>query len=158
MIKKNITYVDFDGEERTDAFYFNLSKAELMDIELDYGGNMSAAMNTMLEKRDLQGVLRLLGKLVRKAYGEKSGDGRRFLKNQEVEDSFATTDAYSNLLIELVNDEQKLRAFVTGVIPADVRNEVEKKMAEAPAEEPAVAAPAKQDSGVIDIAKAIEMN
>ena len=140
MIKKNITYFDFDGEERTDAFYFNLSKAELMDIELDYDGNMSRAMNTMLEKRDMKGVLGLLGKLVRKAYGEKSADGRRFLKNQELEDSFATTDAYSNLLIELVNDENKLRAFVTGVIPTDMRTEVEKKMAEAEAEE-AKAAP-----------------
>lgn len=138
MIKKNITYIDFDGEERTDPFYFNLSKAELMDIELDYDGNMSRAMNTMLEKRDMKGVLGLLAKLVRKAYGEKSGDGKRFLKNKELEDGFATTDAFSNLLIELVNDEEKLRAFVTGVIPTDIRNEVEKKMAEEEkAEEPA---------------------
>ena len=130
MIKKNITYIDFDGEERTDAFYFNLSKAELMDIELDYNGNMSAAMNIMLEKRDMKGVLGLLSKLVRKAYGEKSGDGKRFLKNKELEDGFATTDAFSNLLIELVNDEKKLEAFVTGVIPADMREEVEKRMEE----------------------------
>lgn len=138
MIKKNITYVDFEGEERTDAFYFNLSKAELMDIELDYGGNMSAAMNTMLERRDMKGVLGLLSKLVRKAYGEKSGDGKRFLKNKELEDSFVTTDAFSNLLIELVNDETKLEAFVTGIIPADMRAEVEKRMDETRNEQPAL--------------------
>jgi predicted CopG family antitoxin len=130
MIKKNITYVDFNGEERTDAFYFNLSKAELMDIELDYNGNMSEAMNIMLEKRDMKGVLGLLSKLVRKAYGEKSGDGKRFLKNKELEDGFVTTDAFSNLLIELVNDEKKLEAFVAGVVPADMREEIEKRIDE----------------------------
>lgn len=156
MIKKNITYVDFDGEERTDAFYFNLSKAELMDIELDYNGNMSEAMNIMLEKRDMKGVLGLLSKLVRKAYGEKSGDGKRFLKNKELEDGFATTDAFSNLLIELVNDEKKLEAFVTGVIPADMRDEVEKRMEETREAEAAEKPKAK----VVDMPKGdpIEMN
>lgn len=156
MIKKNITYVDFNGEERTDPFYFNLSKAELMDIELDYNGNMSTAMNTMLERRDMKGVLGLLSKLIRKAYGEKSEDGKRFLKNKELEDGFATTDAFSNLLIELVNDEKKLEAFVTGVIPADMREEVEKRMEESREAE----APKKPESKVVELPKSdpIEMN
>ena len=149
MIKKNITYFDYDGNERTDAFYFNLSKAELMDIELDYGGNMSEAMNTMLERRDMKGVLGLLGKLVRKAYGEKSGDGRRFLKNKELEDGFATTDAFSNLLIELINDEGKLKTFVTGIIPADMKDEVEKKIAEQEEEEKTATAKSKPDLQVV---------
>lgn len=156
MIKKNITYVDFNGEERTDPFYFNLSKAELMDIELDYNGNMSTAMNTMLERRDMKGVLGLLSKLIRKAYGEKSEDGKRFLKNKELEDGFATTDAFSNLLIELVNDEKKLEAFVTGVIPADMREEVEKRMEESREAE----APKKPEPKVVELPKSdpIEMN
>ena len=156
MIKKNITYVDFNGEERTDPFYFNLSKAELMDIELDYNGNMSTAMNTMLERRDMKGVLGLLSKLIRKAYGEKSEDGKRFLKNKELEDGFATTDAFSNLLIELVNDEKKLEAFVTGVIPADMREEVEKRMEDSREAE----APKKPEPTVVELPKSdpIEMN
>ena len=156
MIKKNITYVDFNGEERTDAFYFNLSKAELMDIELDYNGNMSEAMNIMLEKRDMKGILGLLSKLVRKAYGEKSGDGKRFLKNKELEDGFVTTDAFSNLLIELVNDEKKLEAFVAGVVPADMREEIEKRIDEKRDTE----AEAKPELKVVDkpTGSPIEMN
>ena len=101
-------------------------------------------------------MLGLLSKLVRKAYGEKSGDGKRFLKNKELEDGFATTDAFSNLLIELVNDEKKLEAFVTGVIPAEMREEVEKRMEESREAEAADKPKAK----VVDMPKGdpIEMN
>lgn len=130
MVRKNITYVDFDGQERTDAFYFNLSEAELMDIELDYGGNMSAAMNTMLERHDVKGVLGVIAKMIRKAYGEKTADGKRFMKNQELTDSFVTTEAYSTLLIELLNDENELEKFMAAVMPSKMREEVEKKLEE----------------------------
>lgn len=130
MFRKMITYKDFNGIERTDPFYFHLNEAELMDIELDYGGNMSEAMKLMLEKHDVKGLLGIIAKLVRQAYGEKSGDGKRFMKNKEITDSFVTTEAYSALLIEMLNDENSLSEFMTKIMPSDMQSTLEQKLKE----------------------------
>jgi len=140
MYKKNITYTDFNGDERTDAFYFNLSDAEILELQVGYGGDMSRIMSNMLEKRDAKGLLGIITDLIRTSYGEKSSDGKRFMKNQEVKDSFVTTDAYSKLVLELLNDEKEFEKFMTNVIPAAKRealNEALLKREQALAEEPA---------------------
>lgn len=140
MYKKNITYTDFNGDERTDAFYFNLSDAEILELQVSYGGDMSRIMSNMLEKRDAKGLLGIITDLIRTSYGEKSSDGKRFMKNQEVKDSFVTTDAYSKLVLELLNDEKEFEKFMTNVIPAAKRealNEALLKREQAMAEEPA---------------------
>lgn len=130
MYKKNITYTDFNGDERTDAFYFNLSDAEILELQVSYGGNVSQIMRNMLEKHDAKGLLGIITDLIRTSYGEKSSDGKRFMKNQEVKDSFVTTDAYSKLVLELLNDEKEFEKFMTNVIPAakrDALNEIIRK-------------------------------
>lgn len=140
MYKKNITYTDFNGDERTDAFYFNLSDAEILELQVSYGGDMSRIMSNMLEKRDAKGLLGIITDLIRTSYGEKSSDGKRFMKNQEVKDSFVTTDAYSKLVLELLNDEKEFEKFMTNVIPAAKRealNEALLKREQSLAEEPA---------------------
>ena len=140
MYKKNITYTDFNGDERTDVFYFNLSDAEILELQVSYGGDMSRIMRNMLEKRDAKGLLGIITDLIRASYGEKSSDGKRFMKNQEVKDSFVTTDAYSKLVLELLNDEKEFEKFMTNVIPAAKRealNEALLKREQAIAEEPA---------------------
>jgi len=140
MYKKNITYTDFNGDERTDAFYFNLSDAEILELQVSYGGDMSRIMSNMLEKRDAKGLLGIITDLIRTSYGEKSSDGKRFMKNQEVKDSFVTTDAYSKLVLELLNDEKEFEKFMTNVIPAAKRealNEALLKREQALTEEPA---------------------
>lgn len=140
MYKKNITYTDFNGDERTDAFYFNLSDAEILELQVGYGGDMSRIMSNMLEKRDAKGLLGIITDLIRTSYGEKSSDGKRFMKNQEVKDSFVTTDAYSKLVLELLNDKKEFEKFMTNVIPAAKRealNEALLKREQALAEEPA---------------------
>lgn len=140
MYKKNITYTDFNGDERTDAFYFNLSDAEILELQVGYGGDMSRIMSNMLEKRDAKGLLGIITDLIRTSYGEKSSDGKRFMKNQEVKDSFVTTDAYSKLVLELLNDEKEFEKFMTNVIPAAKRealNEALLKREQSLAEEPA---------------------
>lgn len=130
MIKKNITYTDFDGEERTDAFYFNLTEAELLDIELDYGGNMSKAVEGMLERHDAKGLFGIIENLIRHSYGEKSPDGKRFMKNKELTDGFVTTGAYSAMVIELLSDEKEFEKFMTAVIPSNIRDKVEQKFSD----------------------------
>ena len=130
MYKKNITYTDFNGDERTDAFYFNLSDAEILELQVSYGGDMSRIMSNMLEKRDAKGLLGIITDLIKSSYGEKSNDGKRFMKNQEITDSFVTTDAYSKLVLELLNDEKEFEKFMTNVIPSAKRealNEIIRK-------------------------------
>lgn len=138
MYKKNITYTDFNGDERTDAFYFNLSDAEILELQVSYGGNVSQIMRNMLEKHDAKGLLGIITDLIRTSYGEKSSDGKRFMKNQEVKDSFVTTDAYSKLVLELLNDEKEFEKFMTNVIPAakrDALNEIIRKREQGIADE-----------------------
>lgn len=138
MYKKNITYTDFNGDERTDAFYFNLSDAEILELQVSYGGDMSRIMTNMLEKRDAKGLLGIITDLIRTSYGEKSSDGKRFMKNQEVKDSFVTTDAYSKLVLELLNDEKEFEKFMTNVIPVAKRealNELIRKREQGEADE-----------------------
>ena len=130
MHKKNITYTDFNGDERTDAFYFNLSDAEILELQVSYGGDMSRIMSNMLEKRDAKGLLGIITDMIKTSYGEKSNDGKRFMKNQEITDSFVTTDAYSKLVLELLNDEKEFEKFMTNVIPSAKRealNEIIRK-------------------------------
>lgn len=124
MYKKNITYTDFNGDERTDAFYFNLSDAEILELQVSYGGDMSRIMRNMLEKRDAKGLLGIITNLIQTSYGEKSSDGKRFMKNQEIKDSFVTTDAYSKLVLELLNDDKEFEKFMTNVIPSDKREQL----------------------------------
>jgi len=124
MYKKNITYTDFNGDERTDAFYFNLSDAEILELQVSYGGDMSRIMRNMLEKRDAKGLLGIITNLIQTSYGEKSSDGKRFMKNQEIRDSFVTTDAYSKLVLELLNDDKEFEKFMTNVIPSDRREQL----------------------------------
>lgn len=124
MYKKNITYTDFNGDERTDAFYFNLSDAEILELQVSYGGDMSRIMSNMLEKRDAKGLLGIITDLIKTSYGEKSNDGKRFMKNPEITDSFVTTDAYSKLVLELLNDEKEFEKFMTNVIPSAKREKL----------------------------------
>ena len=147
MYKKNITYVDFNGNERTDPFYFNLSDAEILELQVEYGGNMSQIMGSMLEKGDAKGLLGIITNLIKSSYGEKSNDGRRFMKNQEIRDSFVTTDAYSKLVLELLNDEKEFEKFMSGIIPSERRealNEVIRKRERGLVEE---------DENVVDMKK-----
>jgi hypothetical protein len=150
MYKKNITYTDFNGDERTDAFYFNLSDAEILELQVSYGGDMSRIMSNMLEKRDAKGLLGIITDLIQTSYGEKSSDGKRFMKNQEIKDSFITTDAYSKLVLELLNDEKEFEKFMTNVIPSAKRealNEMIRKR------EQSITDDDENDDKVVDIKK-----
>jgi len=121
MIKKTINYTDYNGVERTETFYFNLSKAELTEMEQLTSGGLSEMVKKITETLDGPAIIRLFKDLVLKAYGEKSADGKRFVKNDEVRDAFAQTEAYSELFMELATDADAASKFVNGIIPADWR-------------------------------------
>ena len=130
MLKKTITYTDFNGIERSEDFYFNLTKAEIMEMEMGTIGGLSEMINKIIAAKDVPAIIKLFKELVLKAYGVKSDDGKRFIKNDTVRDEFAQTEAYSELFMELATDSDKAAAFVNGIVPADVAAEAAKQKPE----------------------------
>lgn len=123
MLKKTITYTDYNGVERTEDFWFNLSKAEIMEMEMSTTGGLAEMIQKVVQTQDAPAIIKIFKDLVLQAYGEKSPDGKRFLKEDEngrpLSDKFKQTEAYSNLFIELATDADAAAKFVNGIIPAD---------------------------------------
>lgn len=117
MLKKTVTYTDYNGSERTEDFYFNLTKAEIMEMELKTVGGLSAMIEKIVAAKDGPTIIKTFKDLVLKAYGEKSADGRRFIKSPEIAEAFSQTEAYSQIFMELATDDEAAAKFVNGIIP-----------------------------------------
>lgn len=117
MLKKTITYTDFNGVERTEDFYFNLTKAEIAEMELEIPGGMTAMINRITQSQDTPSLIKLFKDLILRSYGKKSDDGRRFIKNPDVVDEFKDSEAYSELFMELATNADAASAFVNGIVP-----------------------------------------
>lgn len=120
MLKKTITYTDYNDNERIEDFYFNLSKAELTEMELSTTGGLAEMIQKIINTQDTPKIVKVFKDLVLAAYGEKSADGKRFVKTEEVRESFAQTEAYSELFMELATDADAAAAFVNGIVPKDL--------------------------------------
>lgn len=117
MLKKTITYTDYDGLERTEEFRFNLTKAELVDMELTTAGTFSETMKRIIAEKDIIRIAKLFKELLLKSYGVKSDDGKRFIKSQELSEAFSQTEAYSDLYIELLSNPEEAAKFFAAVAP-----------------------------------------
>ena len=124
MLKKTITYTDYNGVERTEDFYFNLTKTELMDMEMGIEGGMVELINKIVAAKDNPTIMSIFKKLVLQAYGEKSADGKRFIKSEELSTAFSQTEAYADLYFELATNAEKAAEFVNGIIPAVDKKEL----------------------------------
>jgi hypothetical protein len=120
MIKKTITYTDYNGTERTEDFYFNLSKAEVMEMEMSTSGGLAEMITRIVAAQDQPAIIKIFKDLILKAYGEKSPDGKRFIKSEELSTAFAQTEAYSQIFMELATDADAASNFVNGIVPADM--------------------------------------
>lgn len=124
MLKKTIKYTDYNGIERQEDFWFNLSKAELTEMELTTVGGFDGMVQKIIAARDVPTLINLFKEIILKSYGEKSADGRRFIKINEnghrLVDQFVQTEAYSNLFMELATDDKAAADFVNGIVPSDV--------------------------------------
>ncbi len=127
MLKKTITYTDYNGEERTEDFYFNLSKAELAEMELSAEGGLETKINKIINTRDTKELISIFKEIVLSSYGEKSDDGRRFIKSVEARKAFSETEAYSNLFMEIATDEQAASDFINGIMPRSLFTEADNK-------------------------------
>ena len=117
MLKKTITYTDYNDVERTEDFYFNLTTAELMEMEMGAVGGLSGMIEKIVSAKDAPAIIKVFKELVLKAYGEKSADGKRFIKSKEISDAFSQTEAYSQLFMELATDADAASKFVNGIAP-----------------------------------------
>lgn len=119
MLKKIITYNDYNGNERTEDFYFNLSKAEALEMEMSTTGGLSEMARKIVAAQDTPALIKLFKEFILKAYGEKSPDGKRFMKSEELSTAFSQTEAYTQLFMELSTDADAAAKFFNGIAPAD---------------------------------------
>lgn len=117
MLKKTITYTDYNGTTRKEDFYFNLTQAEVTELEVSVEGGLVEMINRIVAAQNGKVIIETFEDIILRAYGEKSPDGRRFIKNQEVRDAFAQTEAYSKLFMELATDAKAASEFVNGIVP-----------------------------------------
>lgn len=119
MIKKTITYTDYNGVERTEDFFFNMNKAELMKMEMSTKGGMAEMIQRVVAAQDAPAIIAVFEDLIQRSYGVKTPDGRGFVKRQSDLEDFMSTEAYSILFMELAQDADKAAEFVNGIVPAD---------------------------------------
>lgn len=121
MLKKTIAYTDYNGTQREEDFYFNLTKAELMEMEMSTSGGLAEMIQNIVKAQDAPAIIKVFKDLVLKAYGEKSLDGKRFMKVDEngtpLSIAFSQTEAYSNLFMELATNTEAASEFVNGIVP-----------------------------------------
>lgn len=117
MLVKNITYTDYNGVERKEDFYFNLSKSELIELQASVEGGLDGYLKKIASRLDAPKIMSFFRDLILRAYGEKSDDGRRFIKSPELSEAFRQTEAYDVLFVELVTDAKKGAEFISGIMP-----------------------------------------
>ncbi len=132
MLKRGITYEDFNGETVTDIFYFNISKPELIEMEVEYAEGFGSWIKKIIDAKDHKTLLYQFKKLVLLAYGEKSEDGKRFIKNDQLREEFSQTAAYQSLFIELATNDNAASTFLIGALPKDMTGALEKSLETTP--------------------------
>ena len=129
MLKKTITYTDYNNVERKEDFYFNLSVAEIVEMEAGTVGGLARMIDKIVAAQDTPSIIKLFKKLILEAYGEKSADGKRFIKSPELAEAFSQTEAYTNLFMELATDANAAAEFVKGISPVDIpKDQIEAKL------------------------------
>lgn len=120
MIKKTITYTDYNGVERTEDHYFNLTEAEVTKMEMSTTGGLAEKIQRIVALKDAPSIIEVFEDLIQRSYGVKTPDGRGFTKRKEDLEAFMATEAYSILFMELATNADAASAFVNGIVPANM--------------------------------------
>lgn len=124
MLKRTVTYTDYNGIERTETFYFHYTEAEILDMEMSVEGGLAERIQRIIDAKDQTSLMKEIKKFVLDAYGVKSDDGRRFMKNDEIRTAFVENPAYSEIWLELLSDENIASAFVNQVVPENMKDKL----------------------------------
>lgn len=130
MYKKTITYTDYNGTERSEDFYFNLSEVELTDMNYSFEGGFVSAIKKLVDAKDTKALIDVLKDIINRSYGIKSDDGRRFIKKPEYLEEFMETPAYGVLYLELASNETAAAEFIKKVVPSNLSAQVDKATVE----------------------------
>lgn len=125
MLKRDITFEDYNGDTVTETFYFNLSKPELIEMEVEYKEGFGAMIKKVINTKDHKTLMALFKQIVLKAYGVKSDDGRRFIKNEQLREEFSQTGAYEVLYMELATKDDAAVVFLKGILPRDMVDNID---------------------------------
>lgn len=120
MIKKRIKYEDFDGVEREEDFYFNLTKTELVKWNYSESGGLEEAVKKIIDTKDAKELLKIYDKIITMSYGVKSPDGKKFVKSEEITNDFKDTNAYDVMFIEYLSHPESFNTFIDGIMPKDI--------------------------------------
>ena len=123
MLKKTIKYKDFNGNEREEDFYFNLMQSEIAELELSTVGGFTESIQKIIQTQDGPEIIKQFKKIILISYGERSADGKRFIKSDELSEAFSQTNAYSELFMELATDDEAASAFINGIVPDELKQD-----------------------------------
>lgn len=126
MLKREITYENFDGETVTEVFYFNLTKSEMIELEVSYKDGLESVIKKIIAAEDNESLIAEFKKIILLSYGEKSEDGKRFVKSDAIREGFSQTAAYDALFMDIATNEETAAVFIKGIIPKDMAIEVDK--------------------------------
>lgn len=132
MYKKTIKFTDYNGTEREEDFFFNLNESETIKWEYSYPGGFSAMMVRITQAQDIKEIIDVFEELIRQSYGEKSPDGREFVKSPKLVERFMQTEAYNKMFMELCSDSKAAADFFNNVLPESIRSEAAKEAAATP--------------------------
>ena len=121
MVVREYEYEDFNGTKRKEKYYFDLSEAEVMEMEMSISGGLAETIQRIVEAQDAPEIIKIFKEIIFKAYGEKSPDGKYFNKSEELSKAFSHTKAYSMLFMELATDSVKAAEFMNGIIPDNTK-------------------------------------
>lgn len=121
MLKKTISYVDYNGVNCTEDLYFNLTQTELMKMESEIPGGLHSYMENVVNTSDPQKMFKLYEMIINRAYGEKSPDGKRFMKSDEISENFMHSAVYDSFYMELLTKDGELEKFIKGILPANLQ-------------------------------------
>jgi hypothetical protein len=129
MLKKTITYTDYNGVEHTEDFFFNITKAELADMQMSEKDGYDVKLKSIIASEDHKSIYETFKYFIHMSYGEKSADGKRFMKKDPVTGTplylaFMETEAYSELVFELVQSDETMAAFINGIMPKEVSDQL----------------------------------
>lgn len=127
MIKKTINYTDYNGTARTETFYFHLNKAEILKMQMTTSGGLAESIQAIIDTEDLPGLIKLWEDLISKSYGVKTIDGK-FVKRPEDLEAFISTEAYSELYMELATNTEAATEFINGIFPADLMEQAQAQL------------------------------
>lgn len=125
MIKRTIQFEDFDGNPASEDFWFHLSKAELIELDSEFQGGLDGALKAIVATNDANKIIKIFKQIILAAHGQRSVDGKKFYKSDEIRAEFEASAAYSELFMKLATDAEFAASFIQGVLPASMLREIE---------------------------------